>query len=347
MPDDVRSMWSEEELDRALAALNAGHQPDQQALAATRADLMSAPAAVPARRRWPRVAGAAAAVVALAAGVLMFQSGGENAPTAAAAALNTAADNITATDPPIEPGQYRYVATRAWSTWTMMTTNTDSRSALVEHLEEQWVPQDWHAEWLQLIGPTGNTEWLPNATEAERALGVSPEALGPTVELRAPCGDYHLVENGEVPCTQPGSWAVPTPEFFAGIPRDPDALYERLRADVHPRGEDHIAFYVADVLVTGLVPADLRASLYRVLARVPGIEITEDVANLAGKRGTAFAIIGGGGRRELIIDTETGAYIGERTILTEDSEGIPAGTVAAFTAVSSAVVNAIGEKPAG
>ena len=43
---------------------------------------------------------------------------------------------------------------------------------------------------------------------------------------------------GREPCALPGSWQTPNAEFFASLPRDPDALYERLRADIGDRGED-------------------------------------------------------------------------------------------------------------
>ena len=84
---------------------------------------------------------------------------------------------------------------------------------------------------------------------------------------------------------------------------------------------------MADLLRSGLVPADLRAALYRVLGKVPGLEITEQVANLDGKKGTAYGISDDGTRHDVIIDPATGQFIGERQITDEGFEGIPAGTV--------------------
>jgi hypothetical protein len=104
---------------------------------------------------------------------------------------------------------------------------------------------------------------------------------------------------------------------------------------------------VADLLRSGLVPADLRAALYRALALLPGLEITEDVANLAGKHGTAFGIDGDIERQDLIIDPATGEFIGERTVALAGGPLYPAGTVTNFSSVSTTVVDAIGTKPTG
>lgn len=350
MAEDVRPVWSEEELDRALAALNADQQPDKDVLLATRANLMAAAgvpaAAVPARRRWPRLAGAAAAIVAVAAGVLVFQSGGENAPTAAAAALNTAADNIKVTDPVLEPGQYRYIATHAWNSFMTQVDDGRTYEAMVKTSAETWVPSDWREEWLERRSrPT--FRWLRGTEEEALAAGASLELYSWPSELRAPCGDFFAEESGDEPCSEPGMWQDPTPEFFDSLPRDPTALYERLHADVEDRGEDHIVVFVADALRSGLIPADLRASLYRVLAMVPGLEITEKVANLDGKQGIAFGIEDDIERQDVIIDPATGEFIGERRIAIAGREGIPSGTVVGYSSVSTAVVDAQGEKPAG
>jgi hypothetical protein len=345
MPDDVRSVWSEEELDRALAALNADLAPDERVLAQTRTDVVTAAGEpVPvlrARRRWPRLAASAAAVAAITVGVLVVQTGGENAPSAeAATALNTAADNITATDPVLSPGQYRYIAGHEWTMDTAVTGGK-AYSALVEHLKERWVPADWHAEWLERGSVTGNLTWLQGTAEEAGTAGVRIGEY-PSYEQRVRCGDFGA--EGE-PCSGDGSWQGPTPEFLAGLPRDPAVLYERLRTD--SGGGPQVVTYTADVLRSGLVPADLRAALYRALAMVPDLEITADVANLDGRRGTAFGIESGPERQDVIVDPATGEFIGERRVATEGWPGIPPGTVTGYTSVTTTVVDEIGVKPAG
>jgi RNA polymerase sigma-70 factor (ECF subfamily) len=45
--------------------------------------------------------------------------------------------------------------------------------------------------------------------------------------------------------------------------------------------------FIGDLLRTGLVPADLRASLYKAAALIPGVTITDTQATLDGRTGIA------------------------------------------------------------
>jgi len=304
-----------------------------------------------------RLAGAAAAVVALAAGVVAVQSGGHNAPgkapislpiVTAASVLQSAADNVNSTDPVVAPGQYRYIVHRAWDTATTAAADGKPFAVLAETLIERWVPREWHDEWLLRRQPTGNVEWLLGTAEEAEEAGVP---IGPdrNEELRARCGDFYVSEDVVIePCTEDGNWQSPTPEFMAGLPRDPAALHAMLKTGTGGEIADpEVVVTVADLLRSGLVPADLRAALYRALALLPGLEITEDVANLAGKHGTAFGIDSDIERQDLIIDPATGEFIGERTVALAGGPLYPAGTVISFSSVSTTVVDAIGMKPTG
>lgn len=75
--------------------------------------------------------------------------------------------------------------------------------------------------------------------------------------------------------------------------------------------------HVADVLRSGLVPADLRASLFEVLTTVPGIEVTsEEVVD--GRTIVALAIDDTyGNTDQLLIDPEGGTVVGERDVYPE------------------------------
>ena len=103
--------------------------------------------------------------------------------------------------------------------------------------------------------------------------------------------------------------------------------------------------YAADALRSGLVPADLRAALYQTLTRLDGVDLVDQAVNLDGRVGTAIGIDDGQFRQDIIIDPTTGAFIGEREVLTGDYEGAPDGTTFSYTAVSTAVVDTIGEIP--
>ena len=72
--------------------------------------------------------------------------------------------------------------------------------------------------------------------------------------------------------------------------------------------ESDVFDHVATLLESGTAPADLRAALYRALALVPDVTITNQQAALDGRRGTAFGLPRDGvkNQQELIIDAVTG-----------------------------------------
>jgi hypothetical protein len=353
--NNIRAMWSEDDLDNALAMLRPAADPDARAFNRARTELLVAAGArepvveeeppVRPRRRWGWWAASVGTVAAAVAAVLVVQTVqfDDSLPSAAADSLNSAADKIVLTDEPLGPGQYRYVATHAW--W--MSSSPDF-AYLAENLLETWMPADEKQDWLWRRDVTGERKWVVGSEAEAKADGYPVDETGwPEGEWRAPCGDWFAEEEGREPCAMPGGWQTPNGEFMTSLPRDPDALYERLLADVGDRGEAHVVTYVADLLRSGLVPADLRAALYRALAKVPGLEITEQVANLDGQKGTSYGITDDGTRHDLIIDPATGQFIGERQIAEDGFEKIPAGTVMSYTSVTTAVVDGMGVEPTG
>jgi hypothetical protein len=359
MPEDnVRDVWSEEELDRALAALRPVEDADDRAVRRAKAELLVAaggrerapdpePAPAPRRRRWAWWAASAGTVAAVVASVLVVQTVqfDDSMPSAAAAEQqNWAAAKASTVDEPLAPGQYRYIATHAW--WM---ASMDEYSYLAENLLETWIPADEKQDWLWRRDVTGARKWVAGSEEEARKAGFPIDEAGwPEGEWRAPCGDWFAEEEGREPCETQGSWQIPDEEFLASLPRDTQALYDRLRDDTEGRGQDpdlEMVVYVADLLRTGQVPADLRAALYRALAKVPNLEITEQVANLDGVEGTAYGISAKGRRHDVIVDPETGQFIGERQVTEEDLGDIPAGTVTQYTSVMTAVVPAMGVRP--
>ncbi|MCT2587341.1 CU044_5270 family protein [Actinophytocola gossypii] len=232
-------------------------------------------------------------------------------------------------------GQYHYIRTRGWhlSSHQRLSradgTLTDmGLTYLQETVVERWVPAPPEQECTQRNHTTGEYQWVVGDDEKAREAGL--ELPKPdTMELRVPCGDF-----------PDGTWQRPSTGFLAALPRDPGALLDRLRRDTEgKRGDPDLRMleYVADALQSGLVPAELRTALYRVLAEVPGVEVVERVPNLDGREGTAYGLSRAGRRREVFADPDTGHYLGERHVA-EDEAQVPAGTVTSFTAVSLPVV---------
>ncbi|HVL84905.1 MAG TPA: hypothetical protein VM367_11565 [Pseudonocardia sp.] len=251
---------------------------------------------------------------------------------------------LRSTDEPINPDQYRYVATHAW--WMgSFAAETGMHVHLSEHLVQQWTPARPDRDWLIDRELTGRHTWLAGSRAEARAAGYDPCDAWPTGRFRAPHGDFYAGLHSAPPRPRAGSWAAPTPEFLAGLPRDPDELRARLCADHPPRRHGGPFTAAVDALRTCTVPADLRAALYGALVGLPAVRLGE-ITDADGNACAALVHDAGATRTELLVDPVDGQYAGERDTLRRDSTcGLTAGTVIASTSVRTAVVDAIGVLP--
>ncbi|MDQ2585123.1 CU044_5270 family protein [Saccharothrix yanglingensis] len=289
-------------------------------------------------RRWWGVA--AGFGVLAAAGVLAQAVLGGPAPATAEAAraMTGAADAITTSDPVLGPGQYRYTVTRGRSAVLRDAGGTRFRW-LDEEVLESWVPAVEGEEYLVRPQETDRRDWLVGTEEQARAAGVRLEPT-PQAEVRGRC-DRTCRE-------EPGTWQAPNEKFLTGLPREPEQLLRRLLDDSRGRGSSEsqeVLVYAADLLRSGRVPADLRAALFRALALLPGLEVADRSANLDGRKGVALAVTDGEARQEVLVDPATGEFIGERRVLTEPDDSLPAGTVVWSSSVETAVVDGLGARP--
>jgi len=136
------------------------------------------------------------------------------------------------------------------------------------------------------------------------------------------------------------------------LPTDPYALYTKIHSQAIGRGNGtnpEMFTLVADALrESGASPA-LRAALYEVAARIPGVELLGPATDRAGRHGVAVAYVDGKihERHELIFDQQTAAFLGEEYVqLDGNPYGYAAGTVTGYaTYVVSGVVDRIGVRP--
>jgi hypothetical protein len=258
------------------------------------------------------------AVVAVAAGLVvagpvgldvLAPDGRSLGATAEAASLLRRAA-INARDPVVGPTQYLKVTSRGVHLGIGQLADGRDVRYYASDLMEVWIPADPSRPWV-LRRTTEPYRFL--SAEDERALRAEGAVSPRSVELlRAKDGAFY----GPVQ----GSWQTPTRQFLAGLPRDPDRLLRRIYRDSKGQGPSkhgEALVYVADVLRSGLVPADLRAALFQAATGIPGVEVVEAQANLDGRKGVAVGRYErkNGIRQEIIFDPDTGEVIGERQTL--------------------------------
>nr|WP_042198332.1 CU044_5270 family protein [Kibdelosporangium sp. MJ126-NF4]CEL23335.1 hypothetical protein [Kibdelosporangium sp. MJ126-NF4]CTQ94497.1 hypothetical protein [Kibdelosporangium sp. MJ126-NF4] len=355
---NVHEMWSNEELDRALGVLNAEVSPGDQALAAARAELMAAagapePVQHKTKRHWGRWVAAVAVVAATVTSLQVIPFSDEPpVATAAASLLINAADKIPTSDPVIKPGQYLHIEEHWWGATASISDQNASENFAYrfEMMVQRWIPAKRTQEWLLRTEDTGRREWISGRTAQREEQAAVPKAI--PGDHRARCGDINLLP-GEQPCQRKGNWSTPSAEFLASLPTDPRQLHDLIREQfpAPPPGsgaEDRDApmlSLVANIVWSGQASAQIRANLYRALALIPGLVVDDRTPNADGRIGVGLGLDREGQKYELILDTESGQLIGERTTQTKANPAIPVGTVTRYTAVKIGVVDKMGDKP--
>ncbi|MGT2426715.1 CU044_5270 family protein [Amnibacterium kyonggiense] len=284
-------------------------------------------------------AAAVAVVVALVATDVLGVAGlGAGASAQAADLLNRAAGNtIRTVDPVIHAGQFRQITT----TDVNLVDTDNSAGQTVTYGQRQtrtvYIPADEQDVWTEVRSPF---------TFTGQAYGPDAKATAekdPT--FTDPAGRIAQVVHGKAG-TQWGGPPQWTPSGVQALPRDPHLLlqYIYLITFGHGQSPPGEAFvFVSDLLRSGLVPADLRAALYRAVALIPGVTVNAHAATLDGKEGVAFGLVEKttGIRSDLIIDPDTGDLIGEREVTTRPIDLMPANTTSYWTSVSTAIVERV------
>ena len=255
------------------------------------------------------VAVAAGLVVAGPVGLDVLAPDGRSLGATAEAASLLGRAAINARDPVVGPTQYLKVTSRGVHLGISPLADGRDVRYYTSDLSEVWIPADPSRPWV-LRRTTEPYRFL--SAEDERALRAEGQVPRSVELLRATDGAFY----GPVQ----DSWQTPTRHFLAGLPRDPDALLRRIYRDSKGQGPSkhgEALVYIADVLRSGLVPADLRAALFRAATNIPGVEVVATRANLEGREGVAVGRYErkNGIRQEIIFDPDTGEVIGERQTL--------------------------------
>jgi hypothetical protein len=312
------------------------------------------------RRHRPALAGGLAALlaVALAAGLLPRGAGGP-AP-AAAAVLNAAASRAAnRTSPPLKPGQFWYTRTEATNVDLFPRPAPPARQFLAAEPsidEEWWGPTGvWHsrgrygnpivldpdkAAWIAAGRPpleTNNSSWDLRGQQARRFMSW-PGILLPRVDWNQQTWNRAAQRLQQLP-TDPAAlerrlrdnwWRDRTGSLEAREQcRNPIDVQRARRCPNEAEATVDIFQAATWLLARPITPPALRAALFRVLARLPGIRALGTITDQMGRSGTAVAITFNGVRHELVFDPSSSLLLAQREIIVaalREASRYPVGT---------------------
>ncbi|MFJ6379401.1 CU044_5270 family protein [Kitasatospora sp. NPDC092039] len=268
-----------------------------------------------------RIAVPALACALAVAGVLAVDHGGAAGPNRAAVAEGNAAtgtaeavrllDRIALAaaggpeQPPVRADQFVYIESRV----AYAAQSADGGPVVMAPVHTRQV-------WLSADGSRP---------------GLLREQGGPDSRLDAPGGG---APGGGGPRGGGPSVHAPTHAYVAALPTDPDALLELIRDGGRGGDPDQQAFTaIGDLLAETWAPPRVGAALYRAAERIPGVTVVPSAVDAAGREGVAVARTAHGQQTQWIFDRTTYVFLGERTVLGEDGDAGPAGTVVGTSAV--------------
>ena len=310
------------ELDILRDAWPAPEAPSPAARERVRADLLACTARAPRRRLSPRVAAAAAVVIAATAGLVTVQNAGDGKspsplpaiPVASAAVLEAAAQ--AAEDEPFTPPRDdQWIYTR------------DKFSEVVPAFRQE--------HWRRADG--GGVAFYDNRGKLH-------------VEMLRPRGGRKALPLGPLAGYRQ----------IAALPTDPDQL-RRWAYGVTDKIEgagstEHAEVYgiFEGMVADNVLPPDLKAAIFRALKRVPGV--TVDDVEINGRRVYALGQTDDWLHQELLLDAESYDYVGQSGTVVRDSTISPekagnatgeikAGHRAAAMRLITAIVDKPGQRP--
>jgi hypothetical protein len=362
------------DIDRLRAFRAPDATPDPQAHAAARAALLEAisqatrhtrtssghkaPALHGRRRRHALLGGltlaggVAAVAIALASGL----GQGEFQPEGAAAALTRVA--AVATDQPdivLASGQYWYSRSESLQRTTAVG-GPHPYTVLLRTRTESWIDRDGHGR--QRHETVGDPTFV---TPADRQAWIAagwPQIGWTSDELVG-----HPGGRSYGPRTYTFGASLLSYAQLRSLPTNPDELLDRVRQaaiDWHTDDSQAMEMFtvVGELFRDTPLPRHLRAALYQVVARIPGVTLGPRMRDGHGRTGVTVALSSGDTRKELVFDPDTAALLDERTVMRHEereSGGLPGGTQAVTVVppgtvwenayLASGVVDSIKERP--
>jgi hypothetical protein len=277
-------------------------------------------------RRARRAILATAAAVATAAATVAIVSGLDEgqvapAPATASEALRRAATVAEQRSGPGVPrdDQFFYVASEGTELVTAAPTSdpANSYSYLYTKRREIWLSVDRGG--LLRDTQIGPPRWLSPRDERNWIAAGRQDASGRIGKDETPMGAIHEYHIGDEKFT--------TAQLLAYDPT-PQELFDRLRSRVGDRGQSpdgEVFVEIADALREAPQTPRLRATLYRALALVPGVQLLGSVRDRLGREAVAVAFTEHTGlRQELLFDPHTAEVLNERRVVVHPVQGLRA-----------------------
>lgn len=293
-PSDVEDEGSSATADRLLADVTGGRVR---------------PSLEPGRSRpWKRSMVVVTALLVVIVSITFVLQRAGDAPASASELLRRTAEVAANRGAPSVEGAYVYTKTEGEQ---LRTSNKggESWSVVLPVVEEMWVAEDGSGRLRSVVGeplflgPRDRARWEA-AGSPEFSTGVSDDAF--------PKGTLAYEDTSSLPTSLPG-------------------LAEELREEVTSREvpEDVAVFMrVGELLSRSDAPPAVRAALYRVAARLPGVSLIGDATDASGRAGVAVGLTykasGARVRVLMIFDEETSALLSLERILLDRASWVDA-----------------------
>jgi hypothetical protein len=316
-------------------------EPTEEARAQARRGVLShieastlAPASRPSRRvpsalraRWRLAAALGAAVVIVAVAlVLTNELGGERIASAAGVLRQAAITAAQQPQPaPAAAGQYLYM--KSVEAYLSFYPQEGGFAVLVPGTREVWLGE--HGRLHQTS--SGEPVFLSQRDHDRWVAAGSSRLEGDPLPMDADLGSFSTLD----------------------LPTDPDVLFDRLKVEAADGGDglyEEMFVLVGDHLRETLTSSSLRAALYEVAARIPGVKLEGELTDSAGRPGLAVSLADKTNhtRHTLVFDPKTSRLLAEQDVVLDSGYelGYPAGTVIGYaTYLVSATVSNNTDRP--
>jgi hypothetical protein len=174
-----------------------------------------------------------------------------------------------------------------------------------------------HEMWVDV---NGSIPVMIRRTDDGQVTVLAPDPNNPKDNHEA-----SVAEQRQELATKGPSLRLPTPEYLAALPTDTEAMSALLRTLSPENGswsEDHaIVDGLRQFLYTNepLLTPQVRAALYRAMAKLESISSTGQIVEVDGRKLYAIAQTERDQRQELLLDAQTGRIVGGRSMMANET----------------------------